>query len=233
MTDNQNPFYPEKTGKAKNNVPLLVALFSQGAPLSMRYTKLFSIQFFAQPPCPGGTPAEGLYMEWILMINGMGAEQREDIPEVVDLDDMPNWQTRCLLEHEGEYLDGLHGGGLEAQVSLELLRNLTHQPLEGEAANQQGSGLLEPTDLPQRYGTRAEAVTILDPSGGGHGLPGRLAAKPGTGRHPANGRGRGRLPGPPRRRRRSHSGPSRRRGDRGAFPCPEKGTGLAILPQGE
>ena len=46
----------------------------------------------------------GLYMNWILLIHGRGAERVEDIPEVVDVEAMPDWQTRCLVEHEGEYI---------------------------------------------------------------------------------------------------------------------------------
>ena len=47
---------------------------------------------------------------------------------------------------------------LYAAASLELLRELTHQPMEGQPADQQLGGLSEPTDLPERNSTRAEAV---------------------------------------------------------------------------
>jgi len=47
---------------------------------------------------------------------------------------------------------------LYAAASLELLRELTHQPMEGQPADQRLGGLSEPTGLPERNSTRAEVV---------------------------------------------------------------------------
>ena len=53
----------------------------------------------------------------------------------------------------GRLLQGQHGGRLEAQVRLEVLGNLTHQPLEGQLADEQLGGLLVLPDLPQGHGS--------------------------------------------------------------------------------
>jgi histone H3 len=50
-------------------------------------------------------------------------------------------------------LESTDGGGLEAQVGLEVLGDLTNQTLEGELADEQLSGLLVATDLTQSDGT--------------------------------------------------------------------------------
>ena len=50
---------------------------------------------------------------------------------------------------------------LEAQVRLEVLRNLTDEALEGELADQKLSRLLVPTDLTESDGTRLVAVRLL------------------------------------------------------------------------
>ena len=47
------------------------------------------------------------------------------------------------------YLEGEHSAGLESQVSLEVLSNLTHEPLEGQLADEQLSGLLVLANLTQ------------------------------------------------------------------------------------
>jgi histone H3 len=52
--------------------------------------------------------------------------------------------------------------GLETQVRLEVLSNLTNQALEGQLADQKLGRLLESTDLTQSDGTRAKAVRLLD-----------------------------------------------------------------------
>ncbi|KAK4828948.1 LOW QUALITY PROTEIN: hypothetical protein QYF61_001569 [Mycteria americana] len=44
-----------------------------------------------------------------------------------------------------------HGRALEAQVGLEVLRDLAHQPLEGQLADQQLRRLLVAPDLAQRH----------------------------------------------------------------------------------
>jgi len=50
-------------------------------------------------------------------------------------------------------LESTDGGGLEAEVGLEVLGDLTNQTLEGELADQKLSGLLVATDLTESDGT--------------------------------------------------------------------------------
>ena len=72
------------------------------------------------------------------------------------------------------------GRGLEAQIGLEVLGNLTDQTLEGQLADKQLSGLLVLADLTQGDGARAVAVGLLDSSSGrgalASGLGGQLLA---------------------------------------------------------
>ena len=60
----------------------------------------------------------------------------------------------CLLE-------GQDGGGLEAQVSLEILGDLVDKALEWELADQQLGGLLVATDLAQGHGSMPVAVGLF------------------------------------------------------------------------
>lgn len=66
-------------------------------------------------------------------------------------------EVGVLEEGDEVGLDGLlestDGRGLEAQVGLEVLGNLTDQTLEGELPDQKLSGLLVATDLTQSDGT--------------------------------------------------------------------------------
>ena len=48
-------------------------------------------------------------------------------------------------------LKGQHGAGLEAQVSLEILGDLTNQPLERQLPDEQLSGLLVLPDLTESH----------------------------------------------------------------------------------
>lgn len=70
---------------------------------------------------------------------------------------MDGAQVGVLEEGDEVGLDGLlkstDGGGLEAEVGLEVLGNLTDQTLEGELADEQLSGLLVATDLTESDGT--------------------------------------------------------------------------------
>uniref|UniRef100_A0A8R7QPZ3 Uncharacterized protein n=1 Tax=Triticum urartu TaxID=4572 RepID=A0A8R7QPZ3_TRIUA len=77
------------------------------------------------------------------------------------------------------------GGALEAEVGLEVLRDLPDEALEGQLADEQLRALLVLADLPERHGARAEAVRLLHAAGGrrrlarrlgGQLLPRRLAA---------------------------------------------------------
>jgi len=70
----------------------------------------------------------------------------------------------------GGLLQGQDGGGLEAQVGLEVLGDLTHQALEGELADQQLGGLLVLADLTQSHGTGPIPVGLLHAAGGGRRL---------------------------------------------------------------
>jgi hypothetical protein len=63
------------------------------------------------------------------------------------------------------------GRALEAEVGLEVLRDLADQALEGQLADQQLRALLVLADLTERDGAGAEAVRLLHSAGGG----GRLA----------------------------------------------------------
>ena len=60
----------------------------------------------------------------------------------------------------GRLLQGQDGGRLEAQVGLEVLRDLTHQALEGQLADQQLGRLLVLADLAQGDGARPVAVGL-------------------------------------------------------------------------
>ena len=53
------------------------------------------------------------------------------------------------------HLKGADGGALETKVGLEVLGDLPDQPLEGQLADQQLSGLLVATDLTQSHGSRS------------------------------------------------------------------------------
>ena len=58
-------------------------------------------------------------------------------------------------------LESTDGGGLEAEVGLEVLGNLTDQTLEGELADEQLSGLLVATDFTESDGTCERTVRTM------------------------------------------------------------------------
>lgn len=70
---------------------------------------------------------------------------------------MDSAQVGVLEEGDEVGLNGLlestDGRGLEAEVGLEVLGDLTNQTLEGELADQKLSGLLVATDLTKSDGT--------------------------------------------------------------------------------
>ena len=80
----------------------------------------------------------------------------------------------------GGFLESHDGGALETQVGLEVLSDLTDQPLEGQLADQNLSGLLVTTDLTEIDGTGPVTMGLLDSTGGGGaltcGLGGQLFA---------------------------------------------------------
>jgi hypothetical protein len=93
-----------------------------------------------------------------------------------------------LKEGDEVGLDGLlestDSRGLEAEVRLELLRNLTNETLEGELADQELGRLLVATDLTESDGTGLITMRLLDTAGrrgllasglGGELLAGSLA----------------------------------------------------------
>ena len=77
-------------------------------------------------------------------------------------------------------LEGHDGGALEAEISLEVLGDLTDKTLEGQLADQKLSGFLVTTDLTESDGSRPVTVGLLDTSGGwctlASGLGGQLLA---------------------------------------------------------
>ena len=74
-------------------------------------------------------------------------------------------------------LEGHDGGGLEAQVGLEVLGDLSDQTLEGQLADQELSGFLVTSDLTESHSAGPVSVGLLDSSGGGGGLPGSLGGE--------------------------------------------------------
>lgn len=94
---------------------------------------------------------------------------------------MDGAQVGVLEEGDEVGLDGLlestDGGGLEAEVRLEVLGDLTDQTLEGELADEKLGGLLVATDLTESDGTGLVAVRLLDTTGRRGGLAGGLGSE--------------------------------------------------------
>ena len=99
--------------------------------------------------------------------------------EVGVLEEANEVRLSRLLERE-------HRGALEAQVRLELLRNLADEALERKLADQQLRRLLVATDLTKRDRAGAVAVRLLDTSRRRGALARRLRGELLAGR-PANG----------------------------------------------
>lgn len=82
---------------------------------------------------------------------------------------MDGAEVGVLEEGDEVSLNGLlkstDGGGLEAEVRLEVLGNLTNQTLEGELADEELGRLLVATDLTESDGTGLVAVRLLDTTG--------------------------------------------------------------------
>jgi len=78
-----------------------------------------------------------------------------DGAEVGVLEDADEVSLRSLLE-------GHDGGGLEPQVVLVVLSDLTDQTLEWHLAEQEFGRLLEATDLTEGDRTRTKTVGLLD-----------------------------------------------------------------------
>ena len=74
-------------------------------------------------------------------------------------------------------LQGGDGGGLEAEVRLEVLGDLADEALEGELADEQLGGLLVAADLAESDRSGAVAVGLLHAAGGGGRLAGSLGGE--------------------------------------------------------
>ena len=83
-----------------------------------------------------------------------------------------NWLLNVLVLEPGilgscsRFLKSHDGAGLETQVSLELLSDLTDQTWEWQFADQELSRLLVTTDLTESNGTGTIPMEFLDSSGG-------------------------------------------------------------------
>jgi len=75
-------------------------------------------------------------------------------------------QVGVLEERDKVSLNGLlestDSRGLEAEIGLEVLSDLTDQTLEGELSDQQLGRLLVTSDLTESNGTRLIPVRLLD-----------------------------------------------------------------------
>ena len=65
------------------------------------------------------------------------------------------------------FLQSHDGRGLEAEISLEILSDLTDQTLERQLADEELGALLVTTDLTQSHGTGPVPVRLLHSSSGG------------------------------------------------------------------
>ena len=63
------------------------------------------------------------------------------------------------------FLESHDGAGLETQVSLEILSDLTDQTLEGQFADQEFGRFLVTTDLTESNGTGTILMDFLDSAG--------------------------------------------------------------------
>ena len=66
----------------------------------------------------------------------------------------------------GSLLEGHDGGGLEAEIGLEVLGDFSHQTLEGQLADEELSALLVTTDLTESDGSWPVTVGLLHSAGG-------------------------------------------------------------------
>lgn len=78
-------------------------------------------------------------------------------------------QVGVLEERDEVGLDGLlestNGGGLEAEIGLEVLCDLTNKTLERQLADEKLGRLLVATDLTESDGTRLITMGLLDTTG--------------------------------------------------------------------
>jgi len=74
-------------------------------------------------------------------------------------------------------LEGKDGRALEAEISLEVLGNLTDKALERQLADEELSGLLVTADLAKGDSAGSVTVGLLDTASGGGRLAGRLGGE--------------------------------------------------------
>ena len=77
----------------------------------------------------------------------------------------------------GSFLQSHNGGRLEAEVSLEILSDLTDEPLERKLADEELSALLVTTDLTESDGSRPVPVGLLHSTGSGGRFASSLGCK--------------------------------------------------------
>ena len=92
-----------------------------------------------------------------------------DCAQVGVLEEADEVGLRSLLERE-------HGRALEAEVGLEVLRDLANQALERELADQELGRLLVPADLAEGDRARAVSVGLFTPPVAGADLRAALVA---------------------------------------------------------
>ena len=98
-----------------------------------------------------------------------------------------NWLLNVLVLEPGilgscsRFLKSHDGAGLETQVSLEVLSDLTDQTLEWQFADQKLSGLLVTTDLTESDCSGTIPMRFLDSSGGWCRFTGSLGGQLFTG----------------------------------------------------
>lgn len=88
----------------------------------------------------------------------------------------------CVFEESDQvglasFLQGHDGGALESQVCLEVLGDLTNQPLEGELADEKLSALLVTPDFTQGDSAWPVAMWLLHAASSWCALPGRLGGE--------------------------------------------------------
>ena len=79
------------------------------------------------------------------------------------------------------------GCALKPQVSVEILRDLPHQPLEGQLPDEQLGRLLITTHLSKRHGPGPVAMRLLHTSGRGGAFPGSFRGQLFAGGFPTGG----------------------------------------------
>jgi hypothetical protein len=87
-----------------------------------------------------------------------------------------------VLEESNEvslssFLKGKNGRPLEAEISLEILSNLTNKSLERKLADEELSGLLVSADLSKCNSPWAVSVRLLHSTSGRSGLAGSLCGE--------------------------------------------------------